>query len=144
MKFWDSSAIVCLLANQPASSWAKSLQLRDGGLWVWWGTKPEAASALARLSREGALNLSEHEDALERLEAMTSLWSEVAPGELLRETALRLLRVHPLRAGDALQLAAAYTASEHRPSTLEFVCLDKRLAEAASREGFVVNFPVPV
>jgi len=49
-----------------------------------------------------------------------------------------LLRVHPLRAGDSLQLAAAIIAAEHEPATLEFVSLDERLNEAASREGFRV------
>jgi uncharacterized protein len=44
--------------------------------------------------------------------------------------------VHPLRAADALQLAAAVVAAERDPPSLEFVSLDDRLLEAASREGF--------
>jgi predicted nucleic acid-binding protein len=47
-----------------------------------------------------------------------------------------MLRVHPLRAADALQLAAATVAAEHDPSSLELVCLDQRLSEAAGKEGF--------
>ena len=69
---------------------------------------------------------------------MTAIWQEVEAGDLVRETAIRLLRVHPLRAADSLQLAAAFVAAEGRPSTLEFVTLDDRLALAAQREGFVV------
>jgi hypothetical protein len=46
------------------------------------------------------------------------------------------LRVHPLRAADALQLAAAFVAAERRPSSLEIVTLDQRLAAAARKEGF--------
>jgi hypothetical protein len=46
--------------------------------------------------------------------------------------------VHDLRAADALQLAAAITASEDRPETLPLVSLDRRLAEAAEREGFTI------
>ncbi len=42
-----------------------------------------------------------------------------------------------LKQADALQLGAAFVASERRPSTLEFVCLDDRLNDAARREGFV-------
>jgi predicted nucleic acid-binding protein len=53
----------------------------------------------------------------------------------VRRTAQRLLRVHELRAADALQLAAASTAAEDLP----FVTLDDRLALAAAREGFVVE-----
>jgi hypothetical protein len=37
---------------------------------------------------------------------------------------------------DSRQLAAAIVAAEHEPSTLEFVSLDDRLSDAASREGF--------
>jgi predicted nucleic acid-binding protein len=46
--------------------------------------------------------------------------------------------VHPLPATDALQLAAADAAAEHRPASLEMVTLDERLAVAARKEGFVV------
>jgi hypothetical protein len=37
----------------------------------------------------------------------------------------------PWHGGDA-----AIVAAEHEPDTLEFVCLDDRLSEAAGREGF--------
>ena len=76
--------------------------------------------------------------ALERLRAISEQWNEVAPGEAVRAIAQRLLRVHPLRAVDALQLAAAIVAAGRDPASLEFVCLDDRLADAATREGFRV------
>ena len=66
------------------------------------------------------------------------MWQETEPGDAVREIARRLLRVHPLRAADALQLAAAVLASGSRPPTLEFVTLDERLATAARVEGFPV------
>ena len=47
--------------------------------------------------------------------------------------------MHGLRAGDALQLAAALAFANHQPGSLDFVCLDQRLAEAAAREGFAVE-----
>jgi hypothetical protein len=65
-------------------------------------------------------------------------WHEVAPSESLRRSAERLLRVHSLRAADSLQLAAALVAANHDPQSIEFVCLDARLAAAAQREGFAV------
>jgi predicted nucleic acid-binding protein len=46
--------------------------------------------------------------------------------------------VHPLRAADALQLAAAFVAAERRPSSLQVVTLDERLADAMRKEGFAV------
>ena len=51
----------------------------------------------------------------------------------------RLLRLHPLRAADSLQLAAAANAAaEEDPASIGFVCFDTRLNEAASREGFAI------
>jgi hypothetical protein len=51
---------------------------------------------------------------------------------------VRFVRVHPLRAADAMQLAAAFVASERRPASLAVVTLDDRLAEAMRKEGFVL------
>jgi predicted nucleic acid-binding protein len=62
----------------------------------------------------------------------------VQPLDSIRESARRLLRVHDLRAADALQLAAAIVAAEGRPPALDMVCLDDRLAKAAEREGFPI------
>lgn len=59
---------------------------------------------------------------------------------LLAEAATPLVQ---LRAADAVQLAAAFVASEHRPSTLELVTLDERFAAAARKEGFVVVMGTP-
>jgi hypothetical protein len=59
-----------------------------------------------------------------------------SPTDAVRSTAARLLRVHPLRAGDALQLAAAVLIARGQPAELPFLSLDERLNGAASREGF--------
>jgi predicted nucleic acid-binding protein len=84
--------------------------------------------------REGALGATGQ--ALERLRNLAGEWHEVLATDTVRSAALRMLRVHPLRAADSLQLAAAFVAAEHDPPSLEFVSLDDRLSEAASREGF--------
>jgi len=106
---------------------------------VWWGTPVECAAALARREREGTLDLADTGVALDRLRDVAAAWQEIAPSDSVRTTAQRLLRVHPLRSADSLQLAAAIVAAEHEPATLEFVSLDDRLSEAASREGFPVE-----
>ena len=76
--------------------------------------------------------------AVQRLRDLSSGWHEILPSETVRGVAQRLLRVHPLHAADSLQLAAALVASEREPATLEFVTLDERLSQAASREGFPI------
>ena len=63
----------------------------------------------------------------------------VAPTDDLRRRAGRLLSVHPLRAADALQLAAALIWCEEQPHGEVFVTLDVRLGEAAAAEGFVIH-----
>ena len=73
-----------------------------------------------------------------RLTKLAKAWVEVQPSSSVRRVAIRLLRVHPLRAADALQLGAALVAAEDHPETLPFVTLDDRLADAATREGFEV------
>ncbi len=138
MKFWDSSAVVPLLVHQSASPAVEAYFREDPGLIVWWGTSVECDSAIARLEREHKLSPKSADEAFRRLDAISSLWHEVQPVDVLREAARRVLRLHSLRAGDSLQLAAAFMAAENRPSTLEFVCLDDRLGGAARREGFQV------
>jgi hypothetical protein len=47
--------------------------------------------------------------------------------------------VHPLRAADAMQLAAALVAFKERTAGNRFLTADLRLAKAASLEGFAVE-----
>jgi predicted nucleic acid-binding protein len=138
MRYWDSSAIVPLLTKQVRTADMELLVTSDPELVTWWGTSVECYSAIMRLVREGVLSGKEVPAAESRLRALSRAWEEVMPGESCRRIAERMLRVHPLRAADALQLAAATVASDHEPTRLEIVCLDSRLAEAARIEGFAV------
>ena len=72
------------------------------------------------------------------LSRLAAEWTEIQPGNRLREGAERALLLHPLRAADSLQLAAALVWANDRPSGRPFVCLDARLREAALKEGFNV------
>jgi predicted nucleic acid-binding protein len=138
VRFWDSSAVVPLLVREEATTAVVARLREDPQLAVWWTTPVECASAIARLEREGA-PAAGVATALARLDELGSAWIEVDPHDDIREVARRLLRVHALRAADALQLAAAYVCAERRPSTLELVTLDDRLRDAALKEGFVVR-----
>ena len=138
MKFWDSSALVPLLVQEANSARLSELYLREDGILVWWGSDVECASAVARLERTNQLSPRAATLAFQRLDALAHSWHRIEPAETLRSTAKRYLRVHPLRAADSLQLAAAFLASEGQPSTLGFVCFDERLGTAAQREGFLL------
>ena len=117
---------------------AQALAEKDPTMIVWWATEVECASAIARLERDAALDDTSVTQAFDRLKQLAHAWHDVDPSDPIREAAVRFLRVHPLRAADALQLGAAFIAAERRPSSLEVVTLDDRVAVAARKEGFVV------
>jgi len=143
MKFWDASAIVPLLARQPQTAAMQEIIADDSAIAVWWGTFIECASAIARLARDHDLDEPSVTAAFERLEALSVAWTEVEASTAVRATAVRMLRVHPLRAGDALQLASAFVAAGGETVALDLVALDDRLAAAARKEGFRVLGPLP-
>lgn len=138
MRFWDTSAIVPLLIEEQQSARMDALRAEERAMVVWWGTVVECTSAIERTGRHRKLDASILQSAVTRMRAMARSWIEVLAGSQVRDQALRLVRIHPLRAADALQLAAALVAADFHPTDLEFVTLDARQAEAADREGFQV------
>jgi len=76
--------------------------------------------------------------AIRDLNEMALRWIEIWDAAATRLHAERIVMEHPLRAADALQLGAALVAADGDPQSLELVTLDRRLAEAARREGFPV------
>ncbi len=138
MKFWDSSAVLPLLVPEERSAALIDLFRDDPAAAVWWATPVECASALARLERERRVTEAGWQAATERLRAAARGWTEVPPIDKVRDQATRLLRLHSLRAADALQLAAALVLADFEPRTLPLVTLDLQLAAAARREGFEV------
>ena len=75
---------------------------------------------------------------LERVERLARETHEVMDLPAVRARALPLLARHALRAADAAQLGAALLIADPEPSSLTLVVLDRRLAEAAEREGLKV------
>lgn len=138
MKFWDTSAVVSLCVNEPASSTVKSILTRDPSLVVWWATRTECVSALMRQAREGSLSMEGERQACRVLALLANAWTEVQPSETLRGTAERLLAVHALRAADAFQLAAALHWCQRQTTNKELVSFDSRLRDAGHREGFTL------
>jgi hypothetical protein len=136
VRFWGTSAVVPLCVSEPATREVRRLAGTDPSLVVWWGTRVECASALARLRRDGRLAPAVERRARRVLSALAGEWSEVLPTEVPRERAERLLGVHSLTAADALQLAAALVWSRGETREHQVVSFDQRLRAAAEREGF--------
>ena len=141
MNFWDTSALVALSVEEPHRQTALRVLEADEHIVVWWGTSIEYVAAISRRERDGSLTTDEVAAHLSRLNALLQVWYEVQPSRRVKAVAQRLLRVHPLRAADSLQLASALVASEDDPTSLGFVCFDARLNQAAAREGFTLLTP---
>ena len=136
--FWDSSALVPLLLPEARSDALTSLLIADKEVVIWWATPLEVQSAIYRRHRTAPLPSPAMRQATDRLRAFVEHSDTVAPTDELRHRAGRLVAVHPLRAADALQLAAALIWCEDQPQSETFVSLDERLRSAATNEGFAV------
>lgn len=136
MRFWDSSAVVPLLVHQKASPLADDWLGQDSEIAIWTLTPIEVLSAVRRLVRERALTEALGAEAEQRADELARACHVVVDVEGAKDQARRLLRLHQLRAADALQLAAALLWSRGSPTAKTFHTFDERLAAAAAREGF--------
>lgn len=98
-------------------------------------TEVEVAAALMRRWREGSFGSAARDRALVALAgdlaALTIV--EIAPPVTAR--ARTLLERHPLRAGDALQLASCLLLRDTTAGAVAFAAFDDRLSQAARAEG---------
>jgi len=134
--FWDSSALVPILLPETASETLTRLLAEDPEPVIWWATPLECQSAIQRRHRESPLPRAQVAATTERLRELVRHADSIAPTDEVRRRAARLLSFHPLRAADALQLAAALVWCEEQPHGESFVTLDDRLRDAALKEGF--------
>jgi hypothetical protein len=135
MRFWDSSALVALLVEEPDSALRARQLTEDPVIAVWWATEVECESAIQRRLREGTLARAGARLAQERLADLARTWHEVVPTPAVRRLALRILRTHPLRAVDAMKLGAALALTDAGLADLAFISADQRLSEAAEIEN---------
>jgi hypothetical protein len=138
MRYWDSSAVVPLLVRQPASARVDRWWGEDADVALWTLTPVELTSALWRLVRDGAMAEQDARAAEARAQELADASYAVTDVESVKALARRMLRVHPLHAADALQLAAAVVWAGGRPQGKTMLTLDEHLALAARREGFDV------
>lgn len=138
MIFWDSSALVSLIVDEPFSTTRIAQFQEDPVAVVWWATLVECQSGLQRRVREGSLTTAGASQARHALKVLSTDWFEVPPSSEIRQLALRLLRTHTLRAADSLQLAAALTVLGGGLEELRFASADQRLNEAAEIENLTV------
>ena len=139
MNYWDSSAIVALIADETQAPIARQVLEADDRMAAWWGTSVECVAAVARQERDAGIGVERAAELLHRLDTLAAQWYEVHPERRVKTIARRLLRVHPVKAADALQLAAAVAVAEDEPGSVGFVSFDAKLNEAAGREGLALR-----
>jgi predicted nucleic acid-binding protein len=110
----------------------------DGAVVAWTLTFVELVSALRRQVREGGASEAIARQAEELAGELLARAHVVSDVDGVKTIAVRLLRVHALRVADALQLGAAVAWSGGRPEGAILHTFDRRLGDAASREGFRV------
>jgi uncharacterized protein len=142
VRFWDASALLPLIVEEPGTELALQWLREDQDIVVWGLTRVELASAIERRAREQVLRPAERAAALRRCERVANDAHEVSDLAAARLRAIALLARHSLRAADAMQLGAALLVADPDPASLTMIVLDKRLAAAAEREGLrVLTWP---
>lgn len=139
MRFWDSSAFVPLVVRQPGWADVDRWLGEDPEIVIWTLTAVEVVSALRRLVRDGEIGERSARQAEDLAATLVERTHVVTDVEHVKGIAVRLLRVHALRAADSLQLAAALVWADGSPAGLVLHSFDRRLATAAEREGFEVR-----
>lgn len=128
--------------REPASERVEPLLQRDPEMAFWWGAPLDWWEALLAAQRRQKISAADLQRARGVLDHLRSRGFEVQPTEEVRSRAQRLLSVHtsvhPLRAPEALELAAALVWCRERPQGAGFVSLHPPLRLAAALEGFRV------
>jgi len=144
----DTSALVKRYIDEVGSNWIRATlgQSPLPSVLVVHLAIVEMTSALVRRQREGVLTPLEYtqmQDAF-RTDCLNEYRIVTTIDDIIDE-ATRLLERYPLRAYDALHLAAAVVANQRLLAggldALTFLSADERLNNAASTEGLAVENP---
>ena len=136
--YLDTSAFVKLVIDEDgadlARRWFDEASLATSSVI----TLPEACSALARRASSTAAANSRLDDWLSELDAR---WTRTARVRVDERVAGRLAVEHSLRGMDAVHLGAAVAVRERaltrsKTAIVTVAAFDRRLLEAAEREGF--------
>lgn len=139
MIFWDASALFPLIIRENSTPTLLELLEKTDTIFAWTLTPIEIFSALCRIQREKYLKTDDFQKAWARWKEFSEFISFINNVEVVKTRAERILQTHPLKAADALQLAAALIACSDDSTHHLFVTLDTKLVEAARKEGFEVR-----
>ena len=95
--FFDTSALVPLIVAQPSGQEARKAYRKFARQVVAWTTPIEAAGAMYRSVRLGALSEANARRALGRLSQLEKRWTEILATESVRALSINLLANYSLR-----------------------------------------------
>lgn len=137
MIYWDTSALVSVMIEEPASGRVFSFLGEHGNLESYTSlfTFLEIESALQRRLNDRSLAVEDANIARAAAGRFRKKAKVINADENILDVALHYQKIYALRAGDALQLASARIGAKS-PLDVQFMCLDKLLSQAAFQEGF--------
>jgi predicted nucleic acid-binding protein len=135
--FLDASALAKRYLVERGTDRIRQLFKRNPTIAIARISEVEVASALVRRMNAGDLDLEDTEAHLAALSHDLELFEVVEIRKPVITGARELVRVHGLRAYDAVQLAAALRA--RGGGALTFLCADGELADAAEAEELRVE-----
>jgi predicted nucleic acid-binding protein len=141
MLYWDSSALVASFINEQSTDKIRSFSIKVGTIQSYTAiiTPLEIESAIQRKLKEQSITAKQADQA-RRLTTDFRRQSHLVIGDqTVLDLALHLQKIYSLRVADAFQLASARAGTDD-PSKVNFLCLDRKLNEAAEQEGFHVPF----
>lgn len=138
MRFFDASALAKLYVQEPESS-AVRLRVKSDTAAASRLSEVEVSSAIANRVRAGAMPEVDRDRALATLTDDLAAMLLVELTSEVTQRASALLQRHPLRAGDAIQLASCLDLRDWLGQPLSLMSFDARLNEAAAAEGVTLG-----
>jgi hypothetical protein len=135
LAFWDSSALVKLLVEEPGTDVAVALWDASAGVVASRLSVPEMSAALAAAERGGLVDRARARVARNEWHRYLLALDVVEISAGIADHAAALAVTHPLSGADAVHLA---TALALREGELVLASWDRRLAAAATAEGLPV------
>jgi predicted nucleic acid-binding protein len=135
LAFWDSSALVKLLVEEPGTDVAVALWDESAGVVASRLSVPEMSAALATAERVGRVDRVNARVARNEWRRYLVALDVIEISADVADHAAGLAAAHPLSGANAVHLA---TALALRDAELVLATWDRRLATAAAAEGLAV------
>ncbi len=136
-RYFDASALVKRYVRESGSTTVRRL-LASGTAASSRLSEVDVSSGIVRRTREGAFTVRQRDRMLNALVRDVPALVIVEMTSEISADARALLLRHPLRAGDAIQLASCLYLQKQLAEPVPFVAFDERLVQAARAEGVPV------